>query len=74
MKGGANMTADEIIGDAEAAKLFGMAVDTLRHHCMKTFVCKRGTVDVRNACPVIVGRKRRWIRANVLALLNCPVM
>lgn len=68
------MSAADIIGDKEAAELFGMAVDTLKHHCMKAYKCPSGRVDVRLACPVVVGRKRRWCRANILQLLNCPVV
>lgn len=64
----------EVIGDREAAKLFGISVDTLKHHCMAAHVCRKGTIDVRLASPVIVGRKRRWIRANIIQLLNCPVV
>lgn len=68
------MTAEDFIGDKEAAKIFGMAVDTLKHHCMKSYVCPSGRIDVRKACPVIVGRKRRWNRNNIFSLLNCPVV
>ena len=64
----------DIIGDAEAAKLFGLAVVTLKHHCMAKYVCPPGKVDVRHAYPVIVGRKRRWNRQRILELLNCPVV
>ena len=65
-----NMTADDFIGDAEAAALFGISRNTLRHHCMRSFVCRPGTVDVRLACPVVVGRKRRWNRNYIIDLLN----
>lgn len=68
------MTAADFIGDAEAAKIFGMAVSTLRIHCMKSHVCRKGTIDVRHACPVVVGNKRRWNKNNIFALLNCPVV
>ena len=64
------MTAEDFIGDKEAAAIFGMAVDTLKHHCMKSHVCRAGSVDVRLACPVVVGRKRRWNRNNIFNLLN----
>ena len=67
------MSADDIIDDKEAAKLFGISVDTLKHHCMKSYVCPTGKVDVRSAGPVVVGRKRRWLRTNILNLLACPV-
>ena len=64
------MTADDFIGDAEAARLFGISRNTLKHHCMKAYVCPSGRVDVRKACPVIVGRARRWNRNNIFDLLN----
>ena len=64
------MTAEDFIGDKEAAAIFGMAVSTLRIHCMKSHVCRKGTVDVRLACPVVVGKKRRWNRNNIFDLLN----
>jgi len=64
------MKPSDVIGDDEAAVLFGISVETLKHHCMASHVCRAGTVDVRNAFPVIVGRKRRWIRENILNLLN----
>lgn len=68
------MTAADFIGDAEAAKLFGISKETLKHHCMKSYVCPKGKIDVRLACPVIVGKKRRWNRQNIFQLLNCPVV
>lgn len=68
------MTASDIIGDKEAARLFGIKLITLRQHCMKSYVCPKGKIDVRLACPVIVGKKRRWNRQNIFQLLNCPVV
>lgn len=68
------MNAETIIGDKEAARLFGISVVTLRHHVMKSYVCPSGKIDVRKAGPVIVGRVRRWNRDNIIALLNCPVV
>lgn len=73
-KGGEQVTASDIIGDKEAASLFGISLVTLRHHVMKKYVCPAGKIDVRKACPVIVGRVRRWNRKNIIALLNCPVV
>lgn len=67
-------TRDDIIGDKEAAELFGISVNTLRHHCMESHKVRKGRVDVRAACPVIVGRVRRWSKRNILQLLNCPVV
>lgn len=64
------MTAEDFIGDKEAAAIFGMAVDTLKHHCMESFVCRPGTIDVRLACPVVVGRKRRWFKPHIFALME----
>lgn len=64
------MTADDFIGDAEAAKIFGIAKDTLKHHCMKSHVCRAGSVDIRLARPVIVGRKRLWNRNAIFNLLT----
>jgi len=66
------MQASDFIGDKEAAKLFGLSQNTLRHHCMKSFKCPAGKVDVRNALPVVVGRKRRWNRNRIFELLNTP--
>ena len=68
------MQACDFIGDEEAAKLFGLSQNTLRHHCMKSYVCPKGKVDVRNALPVVVGRSRRWNRNRILELLNTPAM
>ena len=68
--GKTNMTADDFIGDEEAAALFGISRNTLRHHCMRSFVCRPGTIDVRLACPVVVGRKRRWFKPHIFALME----
>lgn len=67
------MDAGDIIGDREAAQILGISEATLRRHCMKSFVCRPGTVDVRHAFPVVVGRKRRWLRSRVMDLISCPV-
>ena len=67
------MTPADVIGDREAAELFGIAESTLKRHCMADFVCPSGKVDVRHAFPVIVGRKRRWNRQRILELLDCPL-
>ena len=66
------MKASDFITDKEAAELFGPAIQTLRHHCMKSFVCPKGKVDVRNALPVVVGRRRLWNRQRIIDLLNTP--
>ena len=66
------MKASDFITDEEAAELFGISVPTLRHHCMKSFVCPKGKVDVRHALPVVVGRCRRWNKQRILDLLNTP--
>ena len=62
--------AEEVIGDGEAAKLFGISRVALRQHCMASYTCPRGKVDVRKACPVVVGRCRRWRRSAILELLS----
>lgn len=67
------MKASDFITDKEAAVLFGISVQTLRHHCMKSFACPKGKVDVRNAMPVVVGRFRRWNKQRIIDLLNAPV-
>ena len=67
------MKASDFITDREAADLFGISVQTLRHHCMRSFVCQKGKVDVRHAMPVVVGRFRRWNRQRIIDLLNAPV-
>lgn len=67
------MKASDFITDREAADLFGISVQTLRHHCMRSFVCPNGKVDVRHAMPVVVGRFRRWNRQRIIDLLNAPV-
>lgn len=59
----------EIMDDHEAAKLFGIALSTLRQHCMADFTCPSGKVDVRKAKPVIVGRSRRWRRSAIMEVL-----
>lgn len=64
------MTAEDFIGDKEAAAIFGIAVATLKKHCMKSHVCRAGSVDVRKACPVVVGRKRRWFKPHIFALME----
>ena len=64
------MSAPEIIGDREAAQLFGLSRVALRQHCMASYVCPRGKVDVRHARPVVVGRSRRWRRAAIIDLLS----
>ena len=66
-------TPDEIVGDDEAAKLFGLSRSALRQHCMKSHVCRPGTVDVRLALPVVVGRKRRWTVSRIVDLLTTPM-
>ena len=66
------MQASDFIDDKEASALFGISVTTLRHHCMKSYTCPKGKVDVRNALPVVVGRKRHWNRNRILELLNTP--
>lgn len=66
------MKASDFITDKEAAELFGLGIQTLRHHCMKSFVCPKGKVDVRNALPVVVGRRRLWNRQRIIDLLNTP--
>ena len=60
----------EIIGDKEAAELFGLSRVALRQHCMASYACPRGKVDVRKACPVVVGKCRRWRRSAILELLS----
>jgi len=67
------MKASDFITDREAADLFGISVQTLRHHCMKSFACPKGKVDVRHAMPVVVGRFRRWNKQRIIDLLNAPV-
>lgn len=64
------MKNDEIIGDEEAAKLFGLSRVALRQHCMAGYKCPKGKVDVRNANPVIVGRSRRWRRSAIMVVLS----
>ena len=66
------MTAEDFIDDAEAAKLFGISRATLRHHCMKSYVCPIGKIDIRKAFPVIAGRRRVWNRNAIYALLCYP--
>ena len=66
------MKASDFITDKDAAELFGISVQTLRHHCMKSFDCPKGKVDVRHALPVIVGRRRVWNRQRIIELLNTP--
>lgn len=60
----------EVIGDAEAAELFGLSRVTLRQHCMASYVCPPGKVDVRDAHPVVVGRCRRWRRSAIMTVLS----
>lgn len=67
------MDAGDIIGDREAAQILGISEATLKRHCMATFVCPKGKVDVRKAFPAVVGRKRRWLRSRVMDLISCPV-
>ena len=64
------MTHEEVIGDEEAAKLFGLSRVALRQHCMESYNCPTGKVDVRKANPVIVGRCRRWRRAAIMVVLS----
>lgn len=61
---------DDVIGDEEAAKMFGLARTTLRQHCMVSFNCPKGKVDVRKANPVIVGRCRRWRKGAIMEVLS----
>lgn len=60
----------EVLGDREAAELFGLSRVALRQHCMASYDCPRGKVDVRRANPVVVGRCRRWRRSAILELLS----
>jgi len=39
------MNASDFIGDKEAAKLFGLSQNTLRHHCMKSFKCPAAPLE-----------------------------
>lgn len=65
------MTAlPEVIGDGEAAELFGLSRVALRQHCMESYRCPKGKVDVRNANPVVVGRCRRWRRSAIMVVLS----
>ncbi len=66
------MKASDFITDKEAAELFGLSVQTLRHHCMASFVCPAGKVDVRHALPVVIGRSRRWNKHRIIDLINTP--
>lgn len=66
------MTADDFTDDVGAAEMFGISIVTLRHHMMESFVCPAHSVDIRKAFPVKIGRKRRWIRQNIVNLINCP--
>lgn len=65
-----NTNETEIMGDKEAAALFGLSQVSLRQHCMTAYVCPKGKVDVRKANPVIVGRCRRWRRSAIMELLS----
>lgn len=60
----------EVIGDKEAAELFGLSRVALRQHCMESYVCPKGKVDVRKANPVVVGRCRRWRRSAIMVVLS----
>ncbi len=60
----------EIIGDREAATLFGIGLSTLQHKVLADYDCPKGKVDVRKANPVIVGRCRRWRRSAILEVLS----
>lgn len=64
------MKNDEIIGDEEAAKMFGLSRVALRQHCMAGYKCPKGKIDVRKANPVIVGRSRRWRRSAIMVVLS----
>lgn len=64
------MNGAEVIGDKEAAELFGLSRVALRQHCMASYVCPRGKVDVRRANPVVVGRCRRWRRSAIMEVLS----
>lgn len=64
------MSNDEVIGDKEAAELFGLSRVALRQHCMQSYKRPSGKVDVRKANPVIVGRCRRWRRSAILEVLS----
>lgn len=64
------MPCEEIIGDEEAAKLFGLSRVALRQHCMKSYTCPAGKVDIRKAHPVVVGRSRRWRKSAILEVLS----
>jgi len=64
------LTHDEVIGDKEAAVLFGLSRVALRQHCMASYECPKGKVDIRKANPVIVGRCRRWRRSAIMVLLS----
>ncbi len=64
------MMPEDVFGDEEAAKLFGLSRVALRQHCMASYVCPAGKVDVRDANPVVVGRCRRWRRSAVMQVLS----
>lgn len=61
---------EEIIGDKEAAELFGLSRVALRQHCMASYTCPPGKVDIRNAHPVVVGRSRRWRKSAIIEVLS----
>jgi len=64
------VTRDEIIGDREAAEMFGIGLSTLQHKVLPEYDCPKGKVDVRKANPVVVGRKRRWRKSAILEVLS----
>lgn len=63
----------ELIGDREAAAIFGYTSKDISAFLRKLrpdYVCPRGQVDPRRARPVIVGRKRRWLTEDILKIIR----
>lgn len=62
------MDANEIMTDEEVAALAKMELATLQRKMRSGF--SKGELDFTQARPVMVGRSRRWIRADVEAVIK----
>ncbi len=66
-------TSLHIVGDREVAEMFGYTskdISAFQKKLAPGYVCPPGQIDPRNARPVMIGRKRRWILEDVERLFR----
>ena len=61
------ITSKDIMTDEDVAKLVHLSLDRFQRRMRKGF--KRGELDFRRADPVMMGKRRVWLRADVERVL-----